>query len=169
MAQRETPALKGTLVASFELITDSEAGHIVPAVDSDTSKSTLTSKSFDECLTHNLVGVEAEIERLRASGDTSHGPIRLTITRQYPEDLGRSWDADEDWPANGARPSCPPDTRLVTLSDAEPGAWCQREAGEKHGEQYYYDKQGRVTLIQEWRDGKSAGVQLRRPSEGNTR
>ncbi|MBT8492194.1 MAG: hypothetical protein KJO07_03970 [Deltaproteobacteria bacterium] len=156
-AAARNPAMKGKLTVKLRLDGGSNQAAYIAHATVVKSETTLNDPDLIECATENIFAAEEVLDVLRRKGDPTGGDIRATIRRQWPPAPKKP----DDWPDDDSSPDCPAGTELA--GERGKSQWCEKPDGTKHGDQYGW-VDGKLSFIQDWDNGKSDSIQMRRAS-----
>jgi RNA polymerase sigma factor (sigma-70 family) len=131
--------LKG--IVQLTISVDTSTPSVTAKVDVDHKRTTITDPDFLECVRENATAIEDQLEHLSEQGEHLEG-LTVDVAREMPpspagmETVGLS-------SADGDVPSCPEGTTLAGTQGVQ--QWCALPDGTKHGPEWRWDKQGRVT------------------------
>lgn len=129
-------------------------------VEIDTKHTTIVDPDFLECIRENAKAIEAHLERLREQGEHIEGPIAMHVAREMPP-TPEGTELVQISSTSEESPPCPEGTTLAGAQGTH--QWCVLPDGQKHGPEWFWDKQGGVTARTSHDHGTSIMDEVRGP------
>lgn len=147
IANRVGRDLKGLVQLSISL----DPLGIGADVEVDSQRTTITDPDFLECIRENAMAIEAELERMRDQGERLEG-LRVDVAREMPPTADSaetvSLSADDAEP-----PACGEGTSVAGTAGVR--QWCALPDGTKHGLEWQWREDGKVSVTASYDRGAS--------------